>query len=80
MRDDNSFDRVEDYTNAFLGMFYLVLVMTLVIVWGVWGYVMALAICGVLHWAIRQLGARRAAREADWDARVEAALARRRER
>lgn len=69
---------VEDYTNAFLGMAYLILVMSLVIVWGVWGYPVALALCAALHWGVRRLGMRRAAAEADWDARVEAALARRR--
>ena len=30
MRDDGQIDRVEDYTNAFLGMAYLMLVMILV--------------------------------------------------
>ena len=77
MRDDGDFGRVEDYTNAFLGIFYLILVMTLVIVWGAWGYPVALAICAGLHWAIRRLGERSAAREAAWDARVRAVLARR---
>lgn len=78
MRDDGQIDRVEDYTNAFLGMAYLMLVMMLVFVWGVWGYPVALAICAGLHWVIRRLGLRRAAREAAWDARVEAVLAKRR--
>jgi flagellar biogenesis protein FliO len=80
MRDNQPFDRVEDYTNAFLGMSYLLLVMTLVLIWGAWGYLFALALCGALHYAIRRLGERRAAREAEWNARVEAVLARRRER
>lgn len=78
MRDDGRLDRVEDYTNAFLGMFYLILVMVLVLIWGAWGYPMALVICAALHWGIHRFGAYRAAREAAWDARVEAVLAKRR--
>lgn len=68
--------RVEDYTNAFLGMFYLLLVVSLTIVWGALGYGVALALCAVIHVAIRRLGLRRAARDREWDARVEAALER----
>ncbi|SDY64800.1 hypothetical protein SAMN05444004_102233 [Jannaschia faecimaris] len=79
MREDSQFERVQDYTNAFLGMFYLILVMTLVIIWGVWGYPVSLAICAVMHWGIRRWGQFRAAREAAWEARVQAALARRRD-
>lgn len=67
---------VEDYTNAFLGMAYLILVMVLVVVWGAWGYPLALAVCAALHHAIRRLGRRRHAAAADWDARVAAALER----
>ncbi|WP_179380157.1 hypothetical protein [Jannaschia marina] len=80
MRDDDHFDRVQDYTNAFLGMVYLLLVFVLVLIWGVWGYPMALALCAALHWAIHRWGLRRRAREAAWDARVEAILQKRRER
>ena len=68
--------RVEDYTNAFLCVLYPLVVMTLTLLWGVWGYAMALAACGGLHLAIRAGERRRAARDAEWDARVEAALAR----
>ncbi|MGC1260171.1 MAG: hypothetical protein WA873_05850 [Jannaschia helgolandensis] len=78
MRNDGQIDRVEDYTNAFLGMAYLMLVMILVFVWGVWGYPVALATCVGLHWAIRGWGLRRAARNAAWDARIDAVLAKRR--
>lgn len=67
---------VEDYTTAFLGVLYLLVVMTLTLVWGVWGYGIALAVCAIGHVCIRRLGLRRAARDAEWDARVEAALAR----
>lgn len=77
MRDQDGFQPVEDYTNAFLGVFYLLLVMTLVVIWGAWGYVVSLALCAGLHWTIRHFSLRRAAREAAWDARVEAVLARR---
>lgn len=67
---------VEDYTTAFLGVLYLLVVMTLTLVWGVWGYGVALAACALLHAGIRRLGLYRATREAEWDARVEAALSR----
>ncbi|MEM7641961.1 MAG: hypothetical protein AAF366_05485 [Pseudomonadota bacterium] len=73
---DHRFGRVEDYTSAFLWMFYLVLVVGLVIVWGVWGYMLALAICVGLHLGIARLAVIRAQREADWEARVAAAIAR----
>ncbi len=78
--DDHRMGRVEDYTAAFLGMFYLLLVSGLVLVWGIWGYAVALVICAVLHWAILRLGARRAAAEAEWEARVARSLARARQR
>ncbi len=71
---------VQDYTNAFLGMTYPILVMSLVTVWGVWGYAPALAICATVHLLITRFGLRRAEAEADWDARVEAALSRARDR
>jgi hypothetical protein len=74
--EDDRFGRVEDYTTAFLWMFYLLLVSGLVIVWGVWGYVLALAICAGLHVGIARLAIRRAAREREWEARVAAAIAR----
>ncbi|WP_299646061.1 hypothetical protein [uncultured Jannaschia sp.] len=76
--DDDRHGRVEDYTNAFLATFYLILVMALVLIWGVWGYLVALGLCAALHWAIRTLGLRRARAEAERDARVAAILARRR--
>ena len=67
---------VEDYTNAFLGMAYIVLVPLLVVVWGLWGYLPALAICAALHLGIRRLGRRRAEAAADWERRVAEALER----
>lgn len=76
MGDKDQFQRAENYTTAFLGMFYLTLVFALVVIWGLWGYPVALAICLALHWAIRGWGNRVAAREADWDARVDAIVAR----
>ena len=72
--DDRKLGRVEDYTGAFLGMAYLILVFGLVTVWGIWGYAVALLICAVLHIAIRRFGAYRARVEAEWEARVAAAL------
>ncbi|MEM7488244.1 MAG: hypothetical protein AAF390_03870 [Pseudomonadota bacterium] len=75
MKSDG-FGQVEDYTSAFLWMFYLVLVVGLVIVWGVWGYVLALAICLGLHVGIARLAVIRARRDAEWEARVAAAVAR----
>jgi uncharacterized membrane protein (DUF106 family) len=77
MRNDGQIDRVEDYTNAFLGMAYLMLITVLVFVWGVWGYPVALATCAGLHLAIRRWGLWRAAQLAAWDARVDAVLAKR---
>lgn len=68
--------RAEDYTGAFLGMAWLLCVFVLTLAWGLWGYAVALALGAVTHAAIRRLGQRRAAREADWDARVDAAMAR----
>ncbi|MEM8823346.1 MAG: hypothetical protein AAGF30_07035 [Pseudomonadota bacterium] len=73
---NKGFGQVENYTTAFLWMFYLVLVVGLVIVWGVWGYVLALAICAGLHVGIAKLAVIRARREAAWEARVAAAIAR----
>ncbi|GIT91062.1 hypothetical protein JANAI62_15170 [Jannaschia pagri] len=73
MRDDK-FGQVEDYTEAFLWMAYLVLVSGLVMIWGLWGYPMALIVCACLHYGIKRLGLHRARVEADWDARVAAAL------
>ncbi|CTQ48688.1 hypothetical protein [Jannaschia donghaensis] len=78
MRDDGRLERVQDYTNAFLGTFYLILLTTLILIWGVWGYPMALAIGAILHLGIRRWSLRRAAAEAAWDARVRDVLARRR--
>ena len=74
--NDRRIGRVEDCTTAFLGMTYLLVVLSLTLVWGAWGYGVALGACLVLHLAIRRLGRVRAAREAEWDARVEAALSR----
>lgn len=48
MRDDHP-GRVEDYTIPFLVMAYLVLVMVLVGVWGIWGYAIALMLSAALH-------------------------------
>lgn len=76
MRDGDQFQRVQDYTFAFLGMFYLTLMFTLMVIWGVWGYLVSLALCLALHWVLRRWGNRRAAREADWDARVATIVAR----
>lgn len=74
--DGDRFARAEDYTNAFLGMLYLVLVMGLVVIWGAWGYVAALALCAAVHKGIDWFGARRAAAEADWEERVATAIRR----
>ena len=74
--DGDRFGRVEDYTTAFLGTFYLILVMGLAVIWGVWGYLVALLLCAALHWLIDRFGARRAAAEAEWEARVAAAIRR----
>ncbi|WP_308918084.1 histidinol phosphate aminotransferase [Jannaschia sp. LMIT008] len=41
-----------DYTNAFLAMCYLILVMGLMVIWGVWGYVVALVLCVALRQGI----------------------------
>lgn len=73
MRRDG-FERVEDYTDAFLCVAYLLLVMVLVVIWGAWGYPVSLLTCAGMHWAIRRLSLRRARVDADWDARVAAAL------
>ncbi|WP_371156571.1 hypothetical protein [Jannaschia sp. 2305UL9-9] len=70
----NGIGEVENYTDAFLCIAYLLLVMTLVMIWGVWGYVVSLSVCAGLHWAIKRLGLRRARMEAAWDARVAEAL------
>lgn len=51
-------DRVENYTVPFLWMFYLVLMIALVAVWGVWGYAFALLICAAIHYGISQLAHR----------------------
>ena len=72
--------RAEDYTQAFLGMAYLLAVTGLTIAWGVWGYGAALLLCGAAHLGLRRLGTRRAAREAEWEARVAAAITRGRAR
>ena len=76
---DDGVGQVEDYTGAFLGMAYLVGMTGLMLVWGAWSYVAALATCGACHVAIQRLGQRRRARETNWEARVEAALARARQ-
>lgn len=68
--------RVEDYTGAFLGMVYLLLVFGLVTIWGMLGYAAALGISALIHVAIRRFGDWRARTEAEWDARVAAAIAR----
>ncbi|SFI61453.1 hypothetical protein [Jannaschia pohangensis] len=74
--NEGPFSRVEDYTNAFLGAFYLSLVTGLVVVWGIWGYAVALLICAALHGAIHHFGRKRAEAAAAWEARVAAAIAR----
>lgn len=74
--DNERIGQVEDYTNAFLGALYLVLVAGLVLIWGVWGYVVALALCVAIHRVIEIVGTRRARAEAEWDARVAACIAR----
>lgn len=74
--DDDKYQRVQDYTDAFLWMCYLLLVMTLVMIWGVWGYVAALALCAGIHYAIGRFASYRARTEAEWEARVQAAVAR----
>ena len=79
MRDDRP-DRVEDYTDAFLWTSYMILVVALVLIWGTLGYLIALATCAGLHWAITRWSLARARAEADWDARVAAAVARARDR
>jgi hypothetical protein len=79
MRDDGP-GQVEDYTEAFLWSAYLVLIVLLVIVWGAMGYLVALACCAGLHWGVTRWSVARARAEADWNARVEAAIARARDR
>ncbi|MEM9798463.1 MAG: hypothetical protein AAF919_18375 [Pseudomonadota bacterium] len=69
MRDHHP-GQVEDYTNAFLGMFYLILVMALVVIWGMWGYPVALMICACIHWGIHRLGLRLERHEARIEARI----------
>ena len=49
---------VPDYTNAFLAMSYLIAVMGLVVIWGVWGYAVALGLCWVGHIALVRIAAR----------------------
>ncbi|MGB3408738.1 MAG: hypothetical protein WBA67_14735 [Jannaschia sp.] len=78
--NERKIGEVENYTDAFLATIYLLLVMSLVMIWGVWGYVAALTACGGLHWLIRHFGLRRERAEADWDARVSAAIERARKR
>lgn len=73
---DRKFGQVEDYTNAFLGVFYMLLVMSLVMIWGLWGYLAALCVCGAMHYGIKHFTNYRDRVEADWDARVKAAVAR----
>lgn len=67
---------VPDYTAAALTMAWVVLTLTLLIVWGLWGFVAALALAWSVHLAIREAGARLERARAAWDARVEAAIAR----
>jgi hypothetical protein len=79
MRDDGP-QPVQDYTEAFLWSAYMVVILLLVIVWGVWGYLVALACCAGLHWGVTRWSVARARAEADWEARVAAAIARARDR
>ena len=44
--------------------------MGLVVIWGIWSYAVALAICWALHAGIRRVGLHRARAEAEWEARV----------
>ncbi|KIT14512.1 hypothetical protein [Jannaschia aquimarina] len=53
-------DPAPDYTNAFLGISYLILVMALWVIWGIWGYVAALATCWLVHTGIGRLAVIRA--------------------
>lgn len=66
--------QVEDYTGAFLIMSYLTGIFGLVLLWHLLGYWLALAACAVLHFAIARLDRHLAEREANWTARVKAAL------
>ncbi|MBM2577360.1 hypothetical protein JQC91_13710 [Jannaschia sp. Os4] len=50
----------EDYTAAFLCMAYLLLFMSLITIWGLWGYPVALLICTGLHAALTRWQAVRA--------------------
>ncbi|MCK0167535.1 hypothetical protein MWU52_08255 [Jannaschia sp. S6380] len=73
--DEHRVSTVEDYTKAFLGMAYPVLLMALIFIWALWAYAAALSVCVALHWTIRRLALRRARAEAAWDARVARAIA-----
>ena len=46
----------EDYTVPFLCMALLLLVATLILVWGTWGYGAALLLCAGLHALIARWG------------------------
>ena len=72
--------QVTDYTEVFLVMAYVVLLMTLVAVWGVWGFAAALLLGGALHLILRQAGRRVEAVRTARDARAEAAIRRGRAR
>jgi hypothetical protein len=74
--DDDRHGQAENYTEAFLWTCYLVVVVLLVILWGAYGYIVAVAACGGLHWGVGRFVTYRAAREAEWEARVAAAVAR----
>ncbi len=72
--------RADDYTGAFLGATWLLGLTGLVLLWGTWGYVTALGACVLAYEGIGWGTRRRAAREAEWDSRVDAAVERGRRR
>ena len=51
-------DPVPDYTNAFLAMVWLIAVMGLVVVWGLWGYAAALGLLWLGWRGVRWAAAR----------------------
>jgi hypothetical protein len=57
---------VETYTLPFVVSAWLFLTMVLVVIWGLYGYLAALAVCGALHATLAPLDRRAAAiRKAD---------------
>ena len=74
--DDHRIGRAEDYTAAFLWTAYPLLVVALALVWGVAGFTLALCTSWGLDRGLARWGKARARAEAEWEARVAAALAR----